>query len=61
MRLRLISAAKIGPNRWHQNRIVSWLISIPHSRSKSSIFRSESGNRIYIVTARRMISGNVLK
>ena len=26
-----ISAAKIGPNRFHQNRIVSWLTSIPRS------------------------------
>ena len=26
-----ISAAKIGPIRFHQNRIVSWLTSIPRS------------------------------
>src|SRR5208337_2410952 len=26
-----ISAAKIGPNRFHQNRTVSWLMSIPRS------------------------------
>jgi hypothetical protein len=28
-RLLRISAAKIGPNRFHQNRTVSWLISMP--------------------------------
>ena len=26
-----ISAANIGPNRFHQNRTVSWLMSIPRS------------------------------
>tara|TARA_R110002073_G_scaffold29837_3_gene93590 strand:- start:16626 stop:17105 length:480 start_codon:yes stop_codon:yes gene_type:complete len=29
--------------------------------SRSSTFRSESGKRMYIITARRMISGEVLK
>ena len=28
-RLSRISAANIGPNRFHQNRTVSWLMSIP--------------------------------
>ena len=30
-RLLRISAANIGPNRFHQNRTVSWLTSIPRS------------------------------
>jgi hypothetical protein len=29
--LRRISAAKIGPKRFHQYRTVSWLTSIPRS------------------------------
>jgi hypothetical protein len=56
-----ISAANLGPNRFHQARTVSWLISTPRSWSKSSTCRSESGNRTYIITAKRMISGDVLK
>ncbi len=60
-RFRLISAANIGPNLFHQYRTVSWLTSMPRSCSRSSTFRSESGNRIYSITARRMISGLVLK
>jgi arsenate reductase-like glutaredoxin family protein len=27
----------IGPKRFHQNRIVSWQMSMPRSNSKSSI------------------------
>ena len=34
---------------------------MPRSCSKSSTLRSESGNRTYNITARRMISGLVLK
>ena len=55
-----IPAAKIGPKRFHQNLIVSWLTSIPRSWRRSSTLRSDSGNRTYIITARRMISGEVL-
>ena len=55
------SAANIGPNRCHQNRTVSWQMSMPRSCRRSPTFRSDSGNRIYIITARRMISGEVLK
>jgi hypothetical protein len=36
-------------------------MSMPRSCSKSSTFRSESGYQTYIITARRMISGEVLK
>ena len=36
-------------------------MSIPRSCRRSSTFRNESGNRVYIITARRMISGLVLK
>jgi hypothetical protein len=34
-----ISAANIGPNRFHQNRTVSWLMSIPRSDRRSSKLR----------------------
>ena len=53
--------AKSGPNRFHQNRMVSWLTSIPRSWRRSSTLRSDRGKRTYIITARRMISGEVLK
>ena len=33
-----------GLNLLHQNRTVSWLISMPRSSSRSSILRSDSGN-----------------
>ena len=56
-----ISAANIGPNRFHQNRTVSWLMSIPRSAKRSSTFRSDSGYRTYIITTRRMTSGELLK
>jgi hypothetical protein len=42
-RLRRISAANIGPRRCHQNRTVSWLMSLPRFCSKSSTLRSQSG------------------
>src|SRR5271163_3499702 len=60
-RLFRISAAKIGPNRFHQNRIVSWLMSIPRSASRSSTLRSDSGYLTYIITTRRITSGELLK
>src|ERR1019366_7287499 len=56
-----ISAANIGPNRFHQNRTVSWLMSIPRSDRRSSTSRSDSGYFTYIITARRIISGELLK
>ena len=56
-----ISAANIGPNRFHQNRTVSWLMSIPRSAKRSSTLRSDSGYFTYISTARRIISGELLK
>src|SRR5208283_1749157 len=42
-----ISAANIGPNRFHQNRTVSWLMSIPRSARRSSTLRSDSGYLTY--------------
>ena len=60
-RLLQISAPNIGPNRFHQNRTVSWLMSIPRSASKSSTLCSDSGYRTYIITTRRMASGELLK
>src|SRR6202044_2582618 len=56
-----ISAANIGPNRFHQNRTVSWLMSIPRSAKRSSTLRSDSGYLTYIITTRRMTSGELLK
>lgn len=45
MRRFLISLANNGPERHHHSRTVSWQISIPRSNSKSSTWRSDSGNR----------------
>jgi hypothetical protein len=56
-----ISAANIGPNRFHQNRTVSWLMSTPRSANRSSTLRSYNGYRTYIITTRRMTSGELLK
>src|ERR1039458_437885 len=51
----------IGQNRFHQNRTVSWLMSIPRSERRSSTLRSDSGYFTYIISARRIISGELLK
>ena len=40
---------------------VSWLMSIPRSSNTSSTLRSDSGYRTYIITTRRMTSGELLK
>src|SRR5271165_88058 len=45
-----ISAANIGPNRFHQYRTVSWLMSIPRSDRRSSTLRSDSGYLTYVNT-----------
>ena len=42
-------------------RTVSWQMSMPRSASRSSTFRSDSGYFTYNNTARRMISGELLK
>ena len=60
-RLLRISAANIGPNRFHQNRTVSWLMSIPRSARRSSTLRNDSGYLTYIITTKRMTSGELLK
>ena len=39
----LISAANIGPNRFHHNRAVSWQMSMPRSNNSSATCRSDSG------------------
>ena len=54
-------SANIGPNRFHQNRTVSWLMSIPRSAKRSSTLRSDSGYLTYIITTRRITSGELLK
>jgi hypothetical protein len=45
------------PNRLHQNRTVSWQISMPRSNRRSSTGRSDREYRTYIITVRRIISG----
>ena len=42
--------------QFHQNRIISWLTSIPRSWRRSSTGRGDSGKRTYIITAKRMIA-----
>ena len=60
-RLLRIPAANIWPNRFHQNHTVSWLMSIPHCAKRSSTLRTDSGYLTYIITTRRMTSGELLK
>ena len=60
-RLLRISAANIGPNRFHQKRTVSWLMWIPRSAKRSSTLRSDSGYLTYIITTRRMTSGEAVE
>ena len=60
-RCRRISDANIGPNRFHQNRTVSWQMSMPRSNNRSSTLRRLSGNRTYIMTTSRITSGDELK
>lgn len=45
----------------HQNRTVSWQISIPRSNSRSSAFRKDKGKLTYIITTNRMTSDEELK
>jgi len=52
-----ISAANIGPNRFHHLRTVSWQMSIPRSNNRSSTLRSDSGYRTYIITTSLITSG----
>lgn len=54
------SAANIGQNLAHENRMVSWQISIPRSWSRSSTSLSDNGNRMNSLTARRVTSSQVL-
>lgn len=56
-----ISAANIGPNRFHQSRSVSWQMSMARSASRSSTFRSDSGYFTYVITTTRMTSGELSK
>ena len=60
-RCRRMSEANNGPNLFHQNRTVSWQMSIPRSNRRSSTLRKLSGNRTYIITTSRMTSGDELK
>ena len=60
-RFRRISAANIGPKRFHQKRTVSWQMSIPRAASRSATFRSDRGYLTYLITTRRITSGDKLK
>ncbi len=59
--VRRLAVGHIGPNLFHQNRTVSWQMSMPRSNSKSSTFRRLREYRMYIITARRITSGDELK
>jgi hypothetical protein len=54
-------AQQARSHAFQQKRTLSWLISMPRSCSMSSTFRRDSGNRMQSITARRIISGLVLK
>ena len=56
-----IKAANIGPYLRWQSSTVSWQMSILRSSKRSATFLSESRNRMRIITAKRMMSGLVLK
>jgi hypothetical protein len=56
-----MSLANNGAKRFHQWRTVSWLMSMPRSASRSSTFLRLSGYFTYIITARRITSGEELK
>jgi len=50
-----------GPNRFHQNRTVTWHRSKPRSNKRSSTFRSDGGTCSYMSTTSRITSGDELK
>lgn len=50
-----------GTNRFHHNRTVSWLTSIPRSDSRPSTFRQFSGKRTNIITTNLMTPSEELK
>ena len=52
-----IVEANIGPNRFTQNRAVSWQMSMPRSKARSSTFRSDKGKRTYSITTIWITSG----
>lgn len=60
LRLPILSA-KYVPKRSPHKRMLSWQTSIPRSCRRSSTFRSDGGNRIYIITPSWMFSGEALK
>lgn len=49
------------PKRFRQNRTLSCARSISRSWSRSSTFRRNKEKRMYIITAQRTVSGEVLK
>jgi hypothetical protein len=55
------SAANIGVNGCHPNCTVAWQMSLPRSCSRSSSSRCDKRNRTYIIAAKRMIAGLVVK
>jgi hypothetical protein len=61
IRWRRTSAANIGPNRFHQCRTVAWQIRPALEQQIFDVPQREEGKRTYIITTRRMISGEELK
>ena len=57
----MVASVSIGPNLRHQTRTVPWLMSIPRLCSRSSTLQSDRGHPTQSITARRMISGLVVK
>jgi hypothetical protein len=56
-----VSLSHCGPLPGGLARRDSWLMSIPRSAKRSSTLRRDSGYRTYIITTRRMTSGQLLK
>ncbi len=52
-----IFEANIGPKRFTHLRTVSWQMSTPRSKARSSTLRSDSGKRTYSITTIWITSG----
>jgi hypothetical protein len=63
-RLNRVNMPVLNPADWLAGQ-TRWVpvtdVRIPRSNSRSSTFRNESGNRTYIITTRRITSGEELK
>jgi len=54
-----ILAANIGPNRFTHVRTVSWQMSMPRSKARSSTLRNDRGKRTYSITTIWITSGEL--